>query len=690
VPAFPHIVLSYLTDSHNHFRMSTLLSSVVDAGTAATYVGVWDDFSKPIILRSTLTLSTFNATILLTALSTGITLTAPRAWHILRFLLYYVFLCRNDERDSPEAESETNIEMQAHEGLMTSQTQQSIPSKPLVLLRNSETSATAWLDYCSLLWKARHEKLLGFKSRRSIIWVSAGLHSLLFIAAGILASQTVVGNSVRSKVTPTCGRWQASQPGSPTSYEQQWNESMKADEYVRHCYSMSNAASRSLGSVFGCDKFNVPSIAITRTDNATCPWATGVCTYNDESAMALDTGNVSLSELGLNCKRCKDVSFRRRSVCAPLDAKQFLIGDGPLGNATPTYLFNFSSALNPYAVPVVLERQNYLLRSMNLGALLRTTLSRLLRFSDDNDISHDPVLVLLTSALGLTFQYPTADPVFDVSEDNVVENPVDGGVAYEATKPLAIIGCDETVQFCSEDLDVCGPWYGLLHPERNSTFHYEYLVDGSESSEETRSEYTDLYAALSVVDTFLMQSTVDRSIAFREGNVALQAARTMVNGHTVGQLSDEQWKIEVHHWFSAAMAKLQHQFFDTIERRSDVDPARMRNVWQEAGLQGALCGTVRFHSSSHLSFSFAGIMIIVICCAIIVVTSYFPTKWIRKLLAVGWVSRTRWGGRWESRLSLWDEAENVALLEKLQSLEHTGRGESDDVSAVELTHGVRK
>jgi hypothetical protein len=594
-----------------------------------------------------------------------------------------------EDRNTIDASLGANIEMQSKEGLMTLPAQRSTPSKPLVLLRNSDTSTNTWFDYCSLLWKARQEKSSGLRSRLSTVWALAGLHSLVFIAAGILASQTVIGNSVVSKVTPTCGRWQALQPGSPTSYEQQWNESMKADEYVRHCYLQSNADSRSMGSVFGCDKFNIPSVPIASIDNATCPWVTGICTYNDQSAFALDTGNVSLSELGLNCRRCKDISFRRKSVCAPLKAERFLIGNGPSGNqsavgSVPIYSFNFSAETRPYDVGITFERQNYLLRSMNLGPLARNKLSRHLTYSDNNEISHDPVLVLLTSSLGLTFQYPTDDPIFEVTQEDNELSPVRDGTAFVARKPLAIIGCDEQVQFCSKDLKACGPWYGIQHPDRNGTFHYEYLTDGSRSSSEVKDEYKDLYAVISVVDTFLMQSTIDRSIAFREGNVALQAARTMVQGHTVGQLSPEQWKIEVHHWFSAAMAKLQHQFFDTIERRSDIDSSRMENTWRNAGLQDALCGTVRYHSSSHLSFSFAGVMIIVVACSLIVVTSYIPMKWLSKLFAVGPMRRMRWASRMSSTLSIWDEAENVTLLGRVQSLQNDRPDESGDNSATEI------
>jgi hypothetical protein len=670
--------------------MSHLLNGVVDAGNAATRVGVWDDFSKPTLLRSTLTLPTFHATILLAALSTAISFTAPRAWRILRFLLFYAVSHRIEQQntiESSDGDSDANTEMRSDEGRMILPTQGSLPSKSLVLLKNSETSSTTWLDYCGVLWKTRHEDAPRHRSRKSIVWAVAGLNTLIFIAASILSSQTVIGNSVVSKVTATCGRWQALEPGSSTSFEQQWNESMKADEYVRHCYSIPD---RSMGSVFGCDKFNIPSISVNTTDNATCPWDTGICTYNDQSALALDTGNVSLSELGLNCRRCEEVTFRRRSVCSPLRAERFLIGDGPTEDLTetsvPAFSFNFSTA-DVYEVPLEFQRHNYRLSSMNLGVRPRANLSRQLRFRDGNEISHDPVLVLLTSSLGITFQHPTNDPIFQVTEQADELSPFPGDAAYIASSPVGIIGCDEQVQFCSQKPEVCGPWYGVVHPDRNRTLDYEYLIDSSQSSSDIREEYKDLYAAISVVDTFLVQSTVDRSIAFREGNLALQAARTMQRGHTFGQLAREQWKIEVRHWFSAAMAKLQHQLFDTIERRSDVDPIRMENTWRREGnvdLQDALCGAVRYHSSSHLSFSFFGIMTIAVACFIIVATSYFPKFLIKKLLAVDCVHRTRLGERLEARLRIWDGAKHVKLLKRLQASRMARRNESSGTSVPEM------
>ncbi|PVI04240.1 hypothetical protein DM02DRAFT_611668, partial [Periconia macrospinosa] len=165
--------------------------------------------------------------------------------------------------------------------------------------------------------------------------------------------------------------------------------------------------------------------------------------------------------------------------------------------------------------------------------------------------------------------------------------------------------------------------------------------------------YNGIIFAAVLVDNLLQQSTLQASIFDRDGNAALQAARSLQNDRISTPLPPEQWKIEVDHWFSLAMARLQLGAFSTIERRPGVDPERVRNLWEGQRIQDSLCGHIKFKSPGHTSLSFFGVMFVVVVCALILLASFFEEV-LEKVLR-----------RWlEGRMVGWSAAENLALLKE--------------------------
>jgi len=272
--------------------------SQAEAGSDAVWVGFWIDYDRGGRVRgASLTLRNKHAAILLAFLAVLVGLSANRSWKIWRLTLLAPF-----------------------QGLKSG----TMRKKELqIIFRNSETTgATLW----SLLTLPL--TVQGPLSTRD--WLAtllAGIlalaHMLGFLAAGILTSQVVLGRHVTSKNTPTCGQWISkysvsksgfsSDPDTWAGTEMYTNLTIDADNYVRNCYPQ--GVSR---EVLQCGTLMSRYIKFEENHNVECPFSTETCKNGSSSAFELDTGQIPLDLLGINSRFSKDLSFRRRSVCASI------------------------------------------------------------------------------------------------------------------------------------------------------------------------------------------------------------------------------------------------------------------------------------------------------------------------------------------------------------------------------------
>src|SRR5947207_12478854 len=60
----------------------------------------------------------------------------------------------------------------------------------------------------------------------------------------------------------------------------------------------------------------------TGMHNASCPFARGTCVDGNKAAFTMDTGNISVAQLGINTR--SRLSFRRKTTCAPVEMDLFI------------------------------------------------------------------------------------------------------------------------------------------------------------------------------------------------------------------------------------------------------------------------------------------------------------------------------------------------------------------------------
>ena len=278
---------------------------MAEAGSSAVHTGFWIDRDREgPVQGATLTLTNRKAAALLAFLAILVTFAANRSFKICRFWLHRSIHPSDVGTDSVTRKAKR---------------------RPQVILRNSETAGSALV---SLLEVSIFERSGSPVSGRAILTsvllkLAITAHWLVFITLGILTSQVVMGRTVVSRRTSTCGKWAVK--GTPPSIESAaasdeyrkaqnelwYNWTMDADNYVHNCYGGQSAR-----GFFDCSKFMSRSLPFSEEHNVTCPFEHGICLAGDNSAFAMDSGDISISALGINRKHSKHLSVLRRSTCS--------------------------------------------------------------------------------------------------------------------------------------------------------------------------------------------------------------------------------------------------------------------------------------------------------------------------------------------------------------------------------------
>jgi hypothetical protein len=302
----------------------------MSANGTSIYTGPWINWSRGLVLGSTITLSARNGAILTAFIATFVTIVGAQLWKILCFILH-------QSRASQEPE----------DGLYHQQQN---------VFRNSNTPGGAAWSFMLQSWywrgRARHSTL------RSLPWA---LFSILYIV--IFAVLSVFGSSEAAKAAgrdrlirdSQCGYW--SMDGSETgqgSFEAKLlRDSQNAAAYARDCYD---------GDIdpLKCNTYATPHIKWDGK-KADCPFKDGICYPNNTYQM--DTGLMdSHHDLGINAPQEERLKYRRVTTCSILKGQGYAndnnktqpvtwnYGPTSTGNSTFTYNRNAISAMIGYTV----------------------------------------------------------------------------------------------------------------------------------------------------------------------------------------------------------------------------------------------------------------------------------------------------------------------------------------------------
>ena len=631
------------------------------AGSAAVHTGFWIDRSRGPVYGATLTIIDSHATVLLAFLAVLVTFTGTRSWKFWRFILHFTL-------QTPKIDP---WETPFHR------------LRDLVLLRNSETAgSTLW----TLIFPPQSKTK--FKKRGWMATLSFGsfaaAHLLVFIAAGILTSRTFIGRTVVSKVTDTCGQWLgdpvtvADEASYILQQELQLNQTVDAENYVRNCYDAGTSR-----QILNCGKFVTQSLPHIMEKEAPCPFQNSTCLTGNQS-ITLDSENITLAQMGINSKFASRLTIRKRSTCAVLDPKLFEVPASLLGldNGKPSssYVFEMiDGALSAHTFFHTNISVDYDLRSLTLSAFKTEDLVPQVRLATtDHTVS-----VILLGGGGIMFPETHDDPFFSVHREikfNDPERKLDPGFKrFELDRLVNIIGCDEQAQLCSSITDRCGPWRSLF----NVDYTLPTVLGGANLDDD---ELLDITASVTLLQLILPTTSIPMSIQLRQASSALQASRYFLQA-TQFYLHPNQWAIELNYWFSIALARLQLELFNTIERPPHLDAARAHNTWTGTPLMH-LCGRVKFNSPDHMSLSALGLGLILALAVLLIAVSFVDEVAVWALNKSERRSKRRGVGAWEQTemFSLLDAAvlfyENRgALIDPfLMDGEDTRRGGKKDRS----------
>ncbi|KAK6338527.1 hypothetical protein TWF730_002590 [Orbilia blumenaviensis] len=568
-------------------------------GSSAVKTGLWYDWDKGRIFGPTLTLKDQDAAVLLVVLTISVTLSANRSWHVWRSLWHAVI----GRFDGP--------------GETTRRQQQ-------VILRNSETDGGALLNLIGSWFNDGFKKV--FRGRTSGEYLLSGFcffHLAAFIACGVLVSQVVGGKVVVSKTLPGCGQWYPNAAGYSTKeflyalQEMRYNQTVDAETYVRSCYSEGGSQ-----NVLACNKFISPALSYTTESNVACPFTVvkGTCLRDDNSAFALDSGNVTFSQLGINNEYGNQISINRQSTCAVIDAELFRVSLNPLlvkdDNVTRAqYSFatafgqNLTSLFTNYKLDstYVLEATNLIIENKT-----RSDIQRPLR--PLTPMANDVSLILL-HGYGVWFLEPSDDLFFSVHRDIVLNNST--GVIppdfrrYGMDRFVNAIACIDRKRYCSSITGQCTSWTGLLTPGSSTLDGYLQPLLGPGITTNSSDAASNLVFSLLFVDLMAQQTSFVSSIQDRSAAAALQASKYIILGEQT-RLQREQWKTELRYWFAIALARFQLETLNSIDIPPNVDVNRASNLWEEVDRRSlkALCGRVKFRDPNHTSMTLFGIAFI--------------------------------------------------------------------------------
>ncbi|KAH6662277.1 hypothetical protein B0J14DRAFT_707742 [Halenospora varia] len=600
----------------------------------AVFTGFWIDWDRGKVLGSTLTLRDSHAVPLVAALVMLVTLAGGRSWHICRLMWHSLLRAKDSHAQS----------VREHR------------RKQQVLIRNSETATGATMGLVKEWFSFGVIRVLRECSPKDIL---LGLftigHWVVFIVLGILVSQIVLGKVVVSKALPTCGLWfpisfvetgQSTEESDNIFNELQLNKTINSDNYVRSCYPQGGSEGR-----VDCNKFMVQSIPHKVEHGQPCPFDASACYPDAKSAVTLVSSN-----------------NQHESDFDPEDDFS--------GTAGYTLYKDIKTGKN-FEIFFSLRNQfseDYKLMSFWLPFVAPPEIVPAIR---PNTTTGHEIDVIMLQGWGIKFVNKQDDIWFSAHQELEYTIPMkEGWHRYRMDAFVNMITCTEKFRFCSSITGQCTPYQGLLNYLTLSDIPASYsTLFGANGFKQGSKEDWDFGLATLLVESVMQQTALMWSIQQR-GQAALQASRYLNNGEQV-RLRPEQCKFELEYWFMMALARLQLEILNTIDKPANLNASRAQNLWatERYKLMLNLCGRIKFRSPDHTSLSAFGLIMILVFSGVLLLGSGIGT-------GLFWIPWTR---SWKSVVE-WRRDEVLALLEETKE-ENSSEVQDTDVEHASIVLG---
>ncbi|KAF3907983.1 hypothetical protein ABW20_dc0100483 [Dactylellina cionopaga] len=578
------------------------------------YVGVWQDHSAPRFGGLVWTLPIWEASIIISLLTSLLTIAVASCWTIAAYTFHQILVARNAEN----------------------------PVDPLflqiqVLLRNIGSPNTALWDLLRIYWAWRKSTAHRRRLLTSVAVIAGILALGALPASALIASITTkTADAVLVLAKPkACGylKDNFSVGGSNDIFAATYNyttaKALRGRAYAKQWYG-GDTAQHGLTSYFPLPRLPYDTYTVP------CPFGRQKCRYDisdtdsADRAIVFDTRLLdSASHLGVNGPGNRTIRFRKRTTCSPTRTGD-LWGSYEEGSETYTVLraglwegpgditLKFNTKIRDLNVGYITgqirgegsQRYSYHPRSMAAGASIRPR-----RFTPHS--SRHPYHRRIFG--------PVRDPVFPATGRN--NRTAQGKTVYTTDYFVTTLVCLDQVQYCNPNNGICT---SLTNP-----------VHAAEEGKSDLDLNEQQLGLLRRVGTSIVESTVFQSGIASLGSAGLRASEFVYNNALSAPLPDDQWIREVTLWFQTGLSILQEQIVQFLDitlynNSSDAfillpteilpDKERAQSEWQ--------CAVQKIRSQGQFqNFNLTVLIIIAAIALLIIIISLVletGVKYIRK------------------------------------------------------------
>ncbi|KAH7303430.1 hypothetical protein B0I35DRAFT_384031 [Stachybotrys elegans] len=569
-----------------------------DSSEFPVYTGVWTNWSQRGAFRSTLTLSRQDGALLIAFLAFFVTLVGAQAWRIVCFVFFHFH--------------------------STSLKQDALYHQRQAVVRNSASPIGGVLSLARIMyaWKTSPEsRKKAFRRILPLLLLSIVMAAALAVASG-LSSQVALGTEVLIR-SDECGivdlaamltNETASINATALLSPMVARRAEVAADYAQRCYESNSS---------DCLTFFKKALPMHITTNASCPFDDNLCLSQDSNIM-IDTGLMdSVEDLGLNNPPESRFQMQYTLQCAPLATDGWKSNYTYNGKLYTSYQYgvtvgDYTDCNCTVAVeadtdhdidtPFYTQAAEYSLNAIDApfskgepvhGSSMFYPVPGLTGHGGD-------LVVVVLFPQSMTFSGPSRDIWYKattpahtwlgaLSEDmNIVD-------VYAADEPVWPMGCVEKYQMCKR---------GVCTGLGSNIDTVQAIVEDLDAASDFigDSSYLNWKEGLSN----LLNSLSRKSLA----------SRFKTWGSLQAPLEPNEWHKDVIHWFATQLSGLQLRLVQVPSGTLTDDPTL--NQWMTGPSPDErqdYCNSQKIYSPNHISFSFLGILIIVVGGGLIMIVS---------------------------------------------------------------------
>ncbi|KAI0545584.1 hypothetical protein F4679DRAFT_560534 [Xylaria curta] len=617
------------------------------------YLGLWTNWSQGRIMGSTLTLTKGNGELVIAFAAFFVTIIATRFWRMACVIIHHAYC-----QPGPELHDVVYHHRQT-------------------IIRNSPSALSG-------LWSFIQAVLAHRKSARQIYIRIFPILLFSFLCISGFATLTYflpqIITSMSDQVLLISGR--CGHISETAAQRQDYNKSIlnltpyissqlsNAENYAQQCYSGQSQALQ-------CSTFVMDRIPSTINNTAECPFHPNICRLNTTN-IKLDTGFIGLNQyIGVNNPLNEDLSIRRTLQCAPLITEGYTsTHQGEKNHLIRYHYGSYHDKRNlehPYLdastefidvdgqYPHKNDWERYKLPSSNYE--VETMVSLVVNGTQTKGSEFRPIpylhrddadlMLVFLSGAGVYFLESSPDPWYRATTlaNVTIETGTNYASAFLMDEAASPLGCVVQWQFCQprpSDTPICGNLASFN--DATSSF----LMNAAHKNNKLYWYLDIFYNAPGVWD-----------IIHKLNAQSLLSQRTLLYG-TQSPIPENQWQLDVTHWWATALAAQQASFVNTVIGPSD--SFQIPDDWIRGPIdddETAACRSQKVRSAAHSSFNLFGLAFFFVAGSLIVLMSFS----LEPLLAA---LQHRWGFQQYAHLE-WASQETL----QLQRLAHEELGFGD-------------